>query len=48
MNILKSVLVKARSENPALAENLLAKKELSRLEQIRLASALVAIVKSHS
>lgn len=48
MNIFKSVLVKARNEYPALAEGLLAKKELSKLEQIRLASVMVAIVRSHS
>lgn len=47
MNILKSVLGKVRSEAVTVAENLLAKSELSKLEQIRLTTALVTIVKSH-
>lgn len=48
MNILKSVLGKSRTEHSATAESLLSKKELSKLEQIRLASAMVAIIKTHA
>ena len=48
MNILKSVLGKSRTEHSTTAESLLSKKELSKLEQIRLASAMVAIIKTHA